>query len=152
MSTCRPTAQPQAGRRVRGGNVSGIIAVVLLWTTPSLAQDVKPIVAGRRQFLQYCAVCHGSDGRGNGPLAKQLGLEPADLTQLSKKNQGEFPFWQVYRIIDGREEVKEKGPRAMPVWGAEFLKEIGDNDPAAESQVQARILNLVYYLQSIQRR
>jgi mono/diheme cytochrome c family protein len=143
-------AEWQAQRK----SLRGVIAAVLFWaaTNPSLAQDAETIAEGRREFLQYCAACHGQDGKGKGPLVKQLGVKPADLTQISKKNGGEFPFWSTYRVIDGRGEVKEKGPRAMPVWGAEFLGETGSDSPDAESRVQERILNLVYYLQSIQKK
>ncbi len=131
----------------------GMIAAALFWVTPSpgLAQDAASIVDGRREFLQYCAVCHGTNGKGKGPMAAQLGIQPADLTQLSKKNGGEFPFSSTYQFIDGREEVKEKGPRAMPIWGAEFHKEAGSDNPEAETRVRERILRLVYYLQSIQK-
>jgi hypothetical protein len=84
-------------------------------------------------------------------MARQLNIEPADLTQIRKKNGGEFPFWHVYKVIDGREEVKEKGPRVMPVWGAEFQKEAGASTPDVEAAVRERILNLVHYVQSIQK-
>ena len=129
------------------------IAAVLFWVTssPGLAQDAASIADGRREFLQYCAVCHGTNGKGKGPMAEQLKIQPADLTQISRKNGGQFPFWSTYRFIDGREEVKEHGPRAMPIWGAEFHKEAGSGNPDAESQVRERILRLVYYLQSIQK-
>ena len=52
---------------------------------------------------------------------------------------------QVARFIDGRAEVKAHGPRDMPVWGECFYAETHD-----ESAVQARIAELVAYLQSIQ--
>jgi hypothetical protein len=76
---------------------------------------------------------------------------PADLTQLSKKNNGQFPFWRVYRTIDGREEVVAHGPRAMPVWGARFLMQEG-GAPLDEHAVLGRILALVYYVESLQER
>ena len=74
---------------------------------------------------------------------------PANLTQLSRKNGGEFPFWKVYHIIDGREEVMAHGVRQMPIWGARFSSEEGEG-PETESNVLGRIFGLVYYLQSIQ--
>jgi hypothetical protein len=76
---------------------------------------------------------------------------PADLTQLSKKNNGQFPFWRVYRTIDGREEVVAHGPRAMPIWGARFLMQEG-GAPLDEHVVLGRILALVYYVESLQER
>jgi len=54
-----------------------------------------------------------------------LTVRPMDLTQLSKKHQGQFPFWQVYRVIDGREEVKGHGTRDMPIWGEVFRQPEG---------------------------
>jgi len=35
---------------------------------------------GARVFAQHCAVCHGSEGRGNGPAAPSLRPRPRDLT------------------------------------------------------------------------
>ncbi len=131
----------------------GVVAMALslLPAGTGLAQDTKSIVEGRREYLQYCAVCHGKDGDGKGPMVKQLDIHPADLTQISKNNGGEFPFWRMYQIIDGREEVQEKGPRVMPVWGAEFQQEAGSEGPEVESLIKERILRLVYYVQSIQK-
>lgn len=40
--------------------------------------------AGRQVFDNYCFVCHGMDGKGNGPLAKQLPKEPSNLADNSK--------------------------------------------------------------------
>ena len=35
---------------------------------------------GQRLYAQHCAVCHGPDGRGNGPAAPSLIPRPRDLT------------------------------------------------------------------------
>jgi mono/diheme cytochrome c family protein len=114
------------------------------------AQETEVIMAGELEYQQYCAVCHGVDGRGYGVMRKFLTVEPSDITQTAKKNGGRFPFWQVYRIIDGREEVRGHGTREMPVWGARFRSQAGGDDPGARSQVAGRILALVFYLQQIQ--
>lgn len=74
---------------------------------------------------------------------------PADLTQISKKNNGQYPFWRVYRVIDGREDVVSHGPRAMPIWGSRFLVQEGDSS-LDEHAVLGRILVLVYYVESLQ--
>ena len=78
-----------------------------------------------------------------------LTVRPTDLTQLSKKHNGQFPFWQVYRIIDGREEVKGHGTRDMPIWGEVFRQPEGDKR-VDETRAIGRILALIHYLQSIQ--
>jgi mono/diheme cytochrome c family protein len=113
----------------------------------SAAQEVAS--AGKPAFEQYCATCHGRDGKGMGASSNLLTIKPADLTMISQKNNGTFPFWRVYGIIDGREDVKGHGSREMPIWGAEFRGQAGSG-AAVLSQVRGRILELVYYLESIQ--
>lgn len=139
------------GRRVFLG--INFFVVALLWFMPGqgLAQQEEIAKAGKPTYEQYCAVCHGLAGKGDGGAANILTVKPADLTQLRKKSGGEFPFWRVYRIIDGREEViRGHGSREMPIWGTEFRATSGSGNPGAESSVRGRILELIYYLQSIQ--
>jgi hypothetical protein len=81
-------------------------------------------------------------------MADLLKTRPADLTRLPKE-RGQFPFWRVYRTIDGREEVMAHGTRTMPIWGSHFLMEEGGG-PLDEQRVIGRILALVYFLESIQ--
>jgi mono/diheme cytochrome c family protein len=128
-------------------------AVVVVWLSAAAcqAQDEVVLSNGKAEFAQHCATCHGVSATGNGPMAAFLNVPPADLTQLSKKNGGQFPFWRVYRVIDGREEMMAHGSRSMPVWGTHFLLEEGGG-PAADSRTIGRILGIVYYLQSIQER
>jgi hypothetical protein len=83
-------------------------------------------------------------------MNKFLTIQPADLTQVSKKNADRFPFWQVYRVIDGREEIRGHGTREMPIWGARFQAEAKGSDPGSRAQAAGRILSLVFYLQHIQ--
>ncbi|MCS6926357.1 MAG: c-type cytochrome [Candidatus Binatia bacterium] len=132
------------------GLAARLVAVALLvGASTGLAQEDAVLTNGREEYRIYCASCHGEQGRGNGPMADILTVVPADLTQLRRKNGGEFPFWRVYKIIDGRDIVRGHGARNMPVWGAEFLREEGGGY-LDEDRVIGRILALVYYLQSIQ--
>jgi mono/diheme cytochrome c family protein len=115
------------------------------------AQEDEIIAGGKGKFLRYCASCHGQTAKGNGDMAALLVLKPADLTQLKQRNKGEFPFWRVYRAIDGREMVRGHGTREMPLWGFVFQVEEGANgSPAQEDIVRGRIWQLVYFLESIQ--
>jgi mono/diheme cytochrome c family protein len=100
---------------------------------------------GSRLFRTHCAACHGTTGRGNGPLADQLRHMPPDLTQYTRRNGGMFPTERVRRIIDGR-DVPSHGDREMPVWGDIF--KVGSVDAA----VKARIDAIVRYLAGIQER
>jgi hypothetical protein len=89
---------------------------------------------------------------GNGPQAPSLTPKPTDLTTLRQRNKGTFPFWQVYRMIDGRVDVPGHGTREMPVFGVWFR--IPDDEVSIETewadQVRGRIWQLLSYLASIQ--
>lgn len=115
----------------------------------SAAQDEVVLANGKTEYEQHCASCHGVSGTGSGPMAAFLTIKPTNLTQLSQKHGGRFPFWHTYSVIDGREEVMAHGSRRMPVWGSEFLIEEGDH-ARDEDRVLGRILALVYFIQSIQ--
>lgn len=39
---------------------------------------------------------------------------------------GKFPFWEVYRVIEGRGVVPGHGSRDMPVWGDRFRADARD--------------------------
>ena len=108
-------------------------------------------LSGRDTYLRYCASCHGSEGRGDGPLAASLTRLPADLTQLAKGNDGHYDERAVMSVIDGRSHVVEHGTRDMPVWGAIFEDEgQGEPYPAYHSLLQSRLL--VDYLATLQER
>jgi len=129
-----------------------ILVAALSWhcLTLARAQEMEVVAAGEIEYQNYCAICHGVDGRGYGIMAKFLTVQPSDLTQLAKKNTGRFPFWQVYRTIDGREQIRGHGTRDMPVWGARFRADARGDDTGSRSQIAGRILSLVFYLQHIQ--
>lgn len=126
------------------------ILVASISTTQALAQETEVIAGGDIEYQNHCAICHGVDGKGRGIMSRFLTIQPADLTQVSKKNADRFPFWQVYRVIDGREEIRGHGTRDMPIWGARFQADAKGSDPGSRSQVAGRILGLVFYLQHIQ--
>jgi mono/diheme cytochrome c family protein len=100
---------------------------------------------GSRLFRTHCATCHGTTGRGNGPLAEHMRRMPPDLTQYTRRNGGVFPTALVYRIIEGG-EVPSHGNREMPVWGDVFR--VG----SSAAEVKERIDAIVRYLAGIQRR
>jgi mono/diheme cytochrome c family protein len=83
---------------------------------------IKPTSAAdaKQMFASYCAVCHGTDAKGNGPAASALKKPPADLTRISARNGGTFPIVNVRRFIEGADEIAAHGTRAMPMWGEAF--------------------------------
>ncbi len=86
------------GIRSRGRKMAlaGGITALVLSAVPGggLAQEEVVLTNGREEYQAYCATCHGEKGKGDGPMADLLTVAPADLTQLRKKNDGEFPFWR----------------------------------------------------------
>jgi hypothetical protein len=99
------------------------------------------------------ASCHGTDAKGKGPVADTLKKEPADLTQISKKNGGEFDSGDVARMIDGQADVAGHGPREMPVWGVEFAESVSKGNQGSTQGARyanASIVQLVRYIESIQ--
>jgi mono/diheme cytochrome c family protein len=151
-SNCGPRRFVDMESTVRKGARIFLCSILLLSLSSPLAtaQEMEVIAGGELDYQNHCAVCHGVDAGGNGIMNKFLTLPPANLTQLSKKYGGKFPFWQIYRTIDGREEVRGHGVRQMPVWGLRFRAEAGGNDPGARTQAAGRKLSLVFYLQHIQ--
>lgn len=95
-------------------------------------------------FTSYCAVCHGKEGKGDGPAAKALAKAPADLTKLSARNNGQFPEIRVRRYIEGLDEVAAHGTRDMPMWGDLFRSLNRDT-------AQIRIQALAEYLKAMQK-
>ncbi|MGB8992208.1 MAG: cytochrome c [Desulfobaccales bacterium] len=63
-------------------SIVGLGVVSGLWWSPgtALAQE------GQSIYKDKCAMCHGRDGKGNGPLSSVFSPSPADFTSAS--------FWQ----------------------------------------------------------
>jgi mono/diheme cytochrome c family protein len=138
------------------GKLTGVIVLVFIIIigagiaaaaaqTGSQATNAEPLT-GKQLYTSYCALCHGSDGKGGGPFSPQLKVWPPDLTQMAKKNHGVFPQMRVTEAIDGEFGKPSHGSAEMPIWGPVFRSMAhGHNDSA-----QVRIKSLVKYLESIQ--
>jgi mono/diheme cytochrome c family protein len=127
---------------------SPIILSICLFTLPAAAQDVD---AGRQTYDRHCAVCHGADARGNGPMAAILTLQPKDLTTLAATNGGVFPRARVMARIDGRDPLVAHGS-PMPVFGGYFVgKGVVVKDEAGVMVMTSQpVADLVVWLESIQ--
>ena len=100
-------------------------------------------------FREYCAVCHGSGGRGDGPAAAGMSPKPADLTQLSARNGGVFPIVAVMNQIDGY----RSGPRAMPEFGAFLVNDksvMVETAPGEFTPAPERLAGMAEYIRSLQ--
>ena len=67
-----------------------VLAAILAFVQASAAsaqESQERFVASPDEFRNSCASCHGEDGRGAGFLTRIFrGVDPGDLTQLSKNN------------------------------------------------------------------
>lgn len=90
------------------------LAIILaLAALPATAQNIEE---GAAAFADHCAVCHGAEARGDGPMAGLMIVPPPDLTGLSARNGGAFPTTRVMQRIDGTTEVMAHGG-PMPLFG-----------------------------------
>jgi mono/diheme cytochrome c family protein len=131
---------------------SVLLTLPLVLQLPATVQAQEKI-AGSVEYLNSCSGCHGLDARGTGAVAPYLTVKPPDLTRLSERNRGEFPFLKVFMTIDGRSVVPIHGSRTMPVWGYRYQLEADPNQVTpgvAEIVVRGRVLELVNYLEAIQ--
>lgn len=73
------SSMPQWGLAIPGPQIQFLISYIRF-----LHQSKHPLMAdpeiGRDVYQRYCAVCHGSEGRGNGALTNVMEMKPADHT------------------------------------------------------------------------
>ena len=144
----RAVAKPRIAAIAAAMLVAGVLLAPGLVTTAA-AQVYEQTTAGSDVFRTYCASCHGTSARGDGPLAGSMLKKPANLTEIAKRNGGEFPSEMVFKVIDGRQPVKGHGGPDMPVWGDVFTK---SRDVGDAARVKGVIQSLVDFLGGIQLR
>ena len=104
-------------------------------------------LAGRDLFQFYCAPCHGSGGKGDGPVSASLKKQPPDLTTIARRNGGHFPGEKIQRFVAGDDRlVAAHGSREMPVWGPIFYS-LEPHDRLT----RIRIENVVMFIESMQK-
>ena len=131
------------------GAVSAASFVAAMAAGQETTETFSAGTSGPEVYKTYCAVCHGKEARGDGPLAESLRHAPPDLTTLGKRNDGKFDAASVSRMIDGRDPIKGHGGADMPIWGDAFKRSGEKYDDKA---VKARIDALVDHLKSLQRK
>lgn len=140
-----------------------LVALTLVFTLVAAAQEnqqppaekkIKKVPAsytspasGAEMYKQYCASCHGLDGKGNGPAAPALKSAMPDLTTMAKRSSdGKYPYDRVYSVINGTVEMPAHGSKEMPVWGRIFWR----MSEGHQAEVQQRVVNLTKYIEKMQ--
>jgi len=107
------------------------------------ARELPP--DGAQVFRTYCASCHGTHAKGDGPVAIAMKVPPPDLTLIASGNHGVFPAERVHQIVQGKGPAAH-GERNMPVWGDVFARKVAGSSP------DALVDALVRYLDGLQQR
>ena len=105
------------------------------------------IAEGKTEYIIHCQSCHGAAGKGDGGMAKILVKQPADLSRLTERHDGRFPFWRTFNVIAGDFAVAGHEPFQMPQFWQRFQRQdILPGYPPAH----LRILALTHYVESLQ--
>jgi mono/diheme cytochrome c family protein len=135
------------------------VAVVVAGATMARAASDPAIAQGQKLYAEYCASCHGADGKGS----TKADAKGPDLTTIAKRNGGKFPFYDVMLTISGRSPTgqnedtslpgsasKPHGDGKMPSWGQIFAQQEGSTPLDLQLQATGKIMLITEYLQSIQ--
>ena len=118
-------------------NIIHTVILLTLFAVPSNTVSANPLAAyeGRGLYVSYCQLCHGTGGKGDGPLAKAMKISQADLTTTVRARSDIF----LKRTITGKGRQTITGRDrhnllidAMPEW----------KDIFRESQLKALIAYL----------
>jgi mono/diheme cytochrome c family protein len=81
------------------------------WNSPEF--DQSSVERGTRIYKEYCAQCHGVDGKGDGPAASGLEPKPAAHANIPFEK---IPLDYLYNVIYYGGKGVGKSP-LMPYWG-----------------------------------
>ena len=143
-------------RRVAG--IAGLLALLLAACESErsrVQQEIVPsreqqIAEGKRAYLRACASCHGTDARGDGPVAPTLKVRPTDLTRLASAHGGKFPRTHVEDVVTGASPITAHGTSDMPVWRITFGPTSSGAAATAALRRRRWLNGLVDYLETIQ--
>jgi len=131
--------------------LAAVFAASMGYANQSTVKVIIPVnktspTSGKLMYANYCASCHGMDGRGHGPVATELKSPPTDLTMQSRNNHGKFPDRHIVTVLQFGAETPAHGSVEMPVWGP-ILGKMNMSNPQDR---RLRISNLSRYLETIQ--
>jgi mono/diheme cytochrome c family protein len=104
------------------------------------------VASGKETFLKYCASCHGTSAKGDGPAAFAMKTPPPDLTTLTKRHDGKYPVGYVSAVLVFGFSPASHGSEDMPVWGSRFKDLDTVHDPTGQHHVD----DVVAFLEFLQ--
>jgi len=114
---------------------SVVLLTLIAMSATEVLADPPAAYEGRRLYVSYCQLCHGTAGKGDGPLAKVMGISPSDLTTTVRSRSDTI----LTKIItgEGRQTITGRDrhnllSETMPEW----------KDVFSETQVEALIAYL----------
>lgn len=124
---------------------------VALFIAACAPEEMPQATEGRDLFVANCAVCHGIDGHGNGPMASEMDPLPSDLTLIAARNGGDLPVAEILSKIDGYAQGGITGP-SMPQFGDLFRGDLVplDTGDGVLTPTPRKLVALVEYLETIQ--
>jgi hypothetical protein len=148
----RPALRHDVGLGCPEGNAmrqAWMVVAAGLAGMPALAEG--DVAAGEALYQRHCAVCHGIEATGHGPMVTVLTVQPADLTTLVQRYDGIFPLERVAARIDGRDPLVSHGS-SMPVYGDFFEgRDVALKTEAGQPLMTSQpIADLVAWLKTIQ--
>jgi Cytochrome c len=136
---------------IRGRNPWIARAAIALGAIVVLSAGVAAAQTGKKDYDDNCAACHGPDGKGAGSATYVIPqINPADLTHITKRSGGTFPFDKVVASIDGRDQIPSHKRFDMPFWGVRFQEPEKEFTPDSEARVKQRIADIVRYIETMQ--
>lgn len=96
------------------------------WVVPETAKKVKnptdksskeDLTIGKSLYVKHCQSCHGKEGYGDGPKAKELKGEVGDFSTAEFQSQTDGALF--YKITTGRDDMpafNKKIPDAEDRW------------------------------------
>lgn len=117
MSVARPVADASGGRTATEVRPGSSRVADFVSTAPDIASYANRYdsLLGMETFKRQCAVCHGEEGKGDGPAAPALQPRPPDLTQsklvtsmpdaelVEFLSKGKGPMPAFAKILSGQE-------------------------------------------------
>ena len=78
------------------------------WVAPAAAKnyknpfsgDAKATMAGKKLYKQYCVICHGARGKGDGVAGMTLQPRPSNFTKPEVQNQPDGAIY--WKLTKGR--------------------------------------------------